>query len=1603
MTAGQKSLTQPPTNLKEAIDWVLCMSGNDVVGGGEGKQAIQKLAKEVMTLLINVTVGEHPVGNVHGQHIGTLLQGDASSSHTGNFRPIQSLGNGLRALIGYGSGILNGNGIGAKEKYTSSYSDQNPSTSVDSEEVAKRFLGFIPLIFFALSFLYWQCQGQWKTSTLGDGPLRDFLVKMGFPAEQLNEEKEGSDVSAMFNGLDELKNVNPTPTLPAFLQKVEEKGKNKFKFMPSRVPLYTLCLIALTYIAKTSDALSTDKIPQTKGEIIDTLNKLSEAVKSPPFGAMNNLSAYYEKLEVFIIEAIKSTESTSSSGAAAAGGVLGTAAIGGTAAALATNPPTNLKEAIDWLALVGGGFGGSGCGWGKHQELEKALEKLPGFRGIKEKVFGNTHPQGAIKALANGFAGFLGHSGQGTDGFSGRGIVKKGGGYESAYDGAQWQEGQESDYALIFLGSAYVTYYFVTFLYWACSNNYSGPWKGLPLQGHQRPGIYLKGMGFYIDTLVTSQMGYTVAQLLDSGYNGFTELNVSNSYFNNLTYSEFLTTLQQKAPTDAINFPLTCCYLLARDYFNLNKSSEVTEVIKQIRSTFEGFKGNQQDLQVYSTLITNIKKFFENVKMFEASTFPPLPPQPPQSGASTTSSSQSPAGPAVGGLLGVGALGAGAAYGLNLVCRGGPGGSRVTLPSILPRRSLFDCPFNLKEAIDWILRVTGKDGGGGDNGGTAALTNNVKELLKEVKGSGTELGLEIEKVIRALGVGSDNLITKLADGLRQFIGYDSQSSTTPIITGGGILTANVARYQVCNAVLNFVIRFLEGLSKVNEASYKQNVSNAIVTLLKCVGTGKVPKGFGTLVEGIGNKVKEGFDSKIKQSGMTNDGVLNTVFSALKEITDQSFKTEHPTHNVKNDTDNVKNYIDAVKNDLKEDGSGNFKSLNDRLKTLFGDVKTKVTSQPSETNHIDTDGLTNFKKVKPDSINGDINQLKTNTKFKDYANAAVFTAVRDAATAFIAELQTKTYTSYYNKAEWSNVSSDDDKTKCAKIFLGCLPLYYQALTYIYWGCHEKGGGWRNLTFAGGALRFYFDSQGLLPTFVESSRTGAHIADSALKVFQTEFSKGMAATSSSTFTYASFTKELREKVSTQSSCSDCPLSALFHGASCYFQCQQIKVADKASRSPQTIREMLYFLAALQFSPQYDAFDSYVTSHFNVLLGNKSQNKNDSELKLQVAVSGSSKTGETLSAADLKSYITSTFLLPPSLLGWLQEPSTSDEPWLHSLFSNSQFKLSIPSSGAGIFSALSNYAYALQFQLSFLYIQCRNTYTVGCGWQECKFGQKINESSKDAVVASHICPTGCTSGEQHSSGDHSQGGCQHANCGTTKASPLQAFLTDKLIGFSRGHPSDPSSHLGSCSGSLCHVPMGFDGKLCAEASSGLNIAYALGSFCGGFNTPLRQLSEKLGCLTKRTPRTLGDLFGFLWHLNGQLFATLNNITSAGWFGELKDKLPFSYQLKSDSGQKLKTFVGTAHTDSNSHSTADLTSLYSLKCDQQGLNCGPYLYPLTHSDGATYAPRNAFTYLSWVLYLTDELYESLQEFLDTFNGHACKNCTHRCAHSTASPCSCP
>ncbi|GIX61599.1 variant erythrocyte surface antigen-1 family protein [Babesia caballi] len=105
-------------------------------------------------------------------------------------------------------------------------------------------------------------------------------------------------------------------------------------------------------------------------------------------------------------------------------------------------------------------------------------------------------------------------------------------------------------------------------------------------------------------------------------------------------------------------------------------------------------------------------------------------------------------------------------------------------------KKLTDCPSNLKEAIDWILRVTGKDGqdsGIGDDGGTAGLANAVTVLLEGVKSSSLELNTKLEAIMEALKAGSPNgLIDNLATGLAKFIGYETRHGSSGQLGTDGI-------------------------------------------------------------------------------------------------------------------------------------------------------------------------------------------------------------------------------------------------------------------------------------------------------------------------------------------------------------------------------------------------------------------------------------------------------------------------------------------------------------------------------------------------------------------------------------------------------------------------------------------------------------------------------------------------------------------------------------------------------------------------------------------------------------------------------------------------
>ncbi|GIX62714.1 variant erythrocyte surface antigen-1 family protein [Babesia caballi] len=227
-------------------------------------------------------------------------------------------------------------------------------------------------------------------------------------------------------------------------------------------------------------------------------------------------------------------------------------------------------------------------------------------------------------------------------------------------------------------------------------------------------------------------------------------------------------------------------------------------------------------------------------------------------------------------------------------------------------KSLTDCPSNLKEAIDWILRVTGKDGGT-DNGGTDALTEQVKNLLSEVAGADPKLGAEIERVTQALGNGG--LIGKLAEGLQQFIGY---SNGTIKYANSGIGLYNDPLERLRTGVLVFVYGMI---TKLKEGKY--------------LDSGQAETAIATIKQGKAN-FNKAVEKELKLTANGNSNFQN-VLNAVKKVTDFKGKSTYSQL-----AETFKTYLGNVLKAVVEDSnvsSAKITSAND-VKNLVTELKNK---------------------------------------------------------------------------------------------------------------------------------------------------------------------------------------------------------------------------------------------------------------------------------------------------------------------------------------------------------------------------------------------------------------------------------------------------------------------------------------------------------------------------------------------------------------------------------------------------------------------------------------------------------------------------------------
>ncbi|CDR96150.1 hypothetical protein BBBOND_0300550 [Babesia bigemina] len=380
------------------------------------------------------------------------------------------------------------------------------------------------------------------------------------------------------------------------------------------------------------------------------------------------------------------------------------------------------------------------------------------------------------------------------------------------------------------------------------------------------------------------------------------------------------------------------------------------------------------------------------------------------------------------------------------------------------------------------------------------------------------------------------------------------------------------------------------------------------------------------------------------------------------------------------------------------------------------------------------------------------------------------------------------------------------------------------------------------------------------------------------------------------------------------------------------------------PQTIREMLYWLVGLtQYSYIY-IIEKHVKSILN-------EQNNDvlypSQHSDAVEVIGDPS---TLDASHVTAKVTEACHYAAVVIYRIEDKGISNAmsiPEFNAEYRNYYYSLD----PAGLLCQLRDYVYACHHQLEFLKSQCSRDKSHG-GWVTCQYGQSVSADS-----------------------------------------PLQAFLTDA---------SNYNTYFyNPCDVCLkSRIRMGFRkgyfGKSPKDASY---LYYLLSPTCSVDDDPLLTLSAYLNCLTRRTPRTTGELVSFFHHFGNELYLSHSkgpsNLGTA-----LSTPHPNCPDWDHLGRHDLHAVRGIRGTDAFNtiHDNAHPRTLSTLVgCSGDRANCPQHCSPITYRAYSLYSPTFAHTYLIWAVYLPDRLWESLKKLRYDLEGHGNTKCAslHSCPYA--------
>ncbi|KAG6440183.1 variant erythrocyte surface antigen-1 alpha subunit [Babesia bovis T2Bo] len=342
------------------------------------------------------------------------------------------------------------------------------------------------------------------------------------------------------------------------------------------------------------------------------------------------------------------------------------------------------------------------------------------------------------------------------------------------------------------------------------------------------------------------------------------------------------------------------------------------------------------------------------------------------------------------------------------------------------------------------------------------------------------------------------------------------------------------------------------------------------------------------------------------------------------------------------------------------------------------------------------------------------------------------------------------------------SASQRRHQCARIFLGSVCLIWSGLTYMYWTgkYHSSSPRWNNHILDGsglddGTLSQWLQALGfpreMLNNNGPKNRLDKVIWDGIRDMLYLGFpNTGIGGNSAvhgidddaNTFrnpagmNYAGYIhtvdrgafcsngnvfKKANDATITEENINKCGALYKLYIISCaYFTGLQNKAPPLAeNRTPKTIREILYWLSALPYSKAYPE----ILQHSKEVMKKVAPDVGD---KKQLSFYQTGRTAPiTVHEFNLFAHFQAVTQYCPLVLIGIQgglHSTNSTTPAIHSLYANTECGFTYPTVSIQAYNQVVHYIRALFYQLYFLRKQCAVKVALGGKWRECRYGQGI-----------------------------------------------------------------------------------------------------------------------------------------------------------------------------------------------------------------------------------------------------------------------------------------